>query len=83
MDNFLMSTKATIFLTNDGDHWYEDTSTFSRTSTHEKYNFNVHLQISKKDVVSFEYREIEDTYFIEIDGDSELAKNIKNLKNNH
>jgi hypothetical protein len=75
-----MSTRSTIFLTDDGGHWHEDVATYSKDSTPENPIFNVHISIGKNDVVDMEYCEIDKTWFFEIDGNSELARAIKKLR---
>ena len=75
-----MSTRGSLFLTKNGNHWYEDFATLSPDSTPERRIPNIHISISDEDIVLKEYCEIEETWFFEIDGNSELAKKIRNAR---
>lgn len=75
-----MSSRGSLFLTSKGDHWYEDFSTLSPSSTPERQIPNIHISIGKDDVISMKYDEIKETWFFEIDGDSELAKAISQCR---
>ena len=72
-----MSSRGSFFLTKKGDHWYEDFSTLSPDSTPESMIPNVHISIGDEDIISREYSEIENTWFFEINGSSELANKIR------
>lgn len=71
-----MSSKGTILLTEDGEHWYNETNSETNGC------FDVEIEIDKKNIIavdtSYEY---DDAIFITLKGDCELAEYINKLRN--
>lgn len=68
-----MSSKGTIFLTEDNEHCYEE------TNERDNNSFRVYLEIDNINITSISYDNI-DGLIIGIKGDSELAKKLKTIK---
>lgn len=66
-----MSSKGTIFLTNDNIHWYEELNSINSKGQHG----NVVMEINVKDIVNFSLDS--EGLILEIDGECEMAKHIK------
>lgn len=80
-----MSTKSTIILSNDDEHWYSDCSsprgTINKiTKANEFIGDDITLEISKSNIV--EKDEDDNWVYITIRGDSDLAKRLHRLKYN-
>ena len=69
-----MSSKGTIFLTNDNEHCYEET--FEKDGD----EFRIYLEIKKENIKEFGYNE-DDGLIIGIRGDSDIAKIIRLARN--
>ena len=68
-----MSTKGTIFLTNDNEHCYDETSEYDNDK------FRVYLEIDKSNITSISLDNI-DGLIVGIKGDSELAKELRKIR---
>lgn len=65
-----MSTKASIFLTNDNEHCYDETSAM------DGKEFRLVLEMDKDNIVSWSYDD-SDGWVFEIKGDSQLARYLR------
>ncbi len=74
-----MSSKGTIFLTKDNEHWYQETSEPRYDKKKKFIGWDIYLEIDKKNLVDLDY-DSTDGLTIAIRGDSELAKNIEMLR---
>ena len=71
-----MSSKATIILTEDGEHWYNETNSITDGC------FDVELQIDAKNIIEIDTsKEYDDAIFITLKGNCELSKYINKLRN--
>jgi hypothetical protein len=68
-----MSSKGTIILTTDNEHWYDE------TNERDGDQFRIYIEIDRKNMVSFEDL-ASDGILIGIRGDSELAGYIRKLR---
>ncbi len=68
-----MSSKSSIFLTNDGEHWYIE------TSEEDNEAYRVYIEIDSKNIKYFEKND--DYILIGIRGNSHLAKTLKLCRN--
>lgn len=67
-----MSTKSSIFLTDDNEHCYNE------TLKHDGDKFRLCIEINLKNIKSFEIAD--DILFLDIKGDSDLASCLRNAK---
>jgi len=67
-----MSTKGSLILNNDGEHWYEETLN-PRYKEGKFEGFDVEIEISNEIIVDYELCK-HDGFSITIKGDSHLAK---------
>lgn len=67
-----MSTKASIILTTDHEHWYEDTS----SETNGAFDIEISIDIENIKDSSFDYEGL----FVTIKGDSNLARYIRKMR---
>lgn len=74
-----MSTKSTIILSDDNEHWYDDCSQ-SRYKEGKFIGNDITLEIDKSNIV--EKDEDCETLYIVIKGDCDLAKRLHRLKYN-
>lgn len=77
-----MSTKSTIILSKDDEHWYSDCSaprgTINKvTKEHEFIGDDITLEISKSNIV--EKDEDANWVYVTIRGDSDLARQLSGL----
>ena len=67
-----MSTKSSLILTNDNEHWFEETNK-QRYKDGKFEGFDIEIEIDNKNLI--EYRlDKDDGLFVTIRGDSHLAK---------
>lgn len=76
-----MSTKSTIILSKDNEHWYSDCSAprgkIVNGQVAEYYGDDITLEIDKSNIVDKD--EDSDTVYIVIRGDSDLARQLSAL----
>lgn len=67
-----MSTKGSLILTNDNEHWYEETSQPQVDNNGEFCGFDVVIEIDKKNIIDI----VNDSenVIVTINGNTELAK---------
>lgn len=72
-----MSSKSTLILSEDNEHWYEETNS-SRCTRHGKFvGFDIVIEIDKKNIVDRD--ESSNDIVFTIKGDSDLAKRLSKL----
>lgn len=74
-----MSTKSTIILSNDNEHWYDECAQ-PRYKDGKFIGNDIVLEIDKSNIV--EKDEDDNWVYITIRGDSDLAKRLARLKYN-
>ena len=68
----IMSTKSSLILTNDNEHWYEETNE-PRYKDGKFEGFDIEIEIDNKNLIEYNL-DRDEGMFITIKGDSHLAK---------